>query len=589
MLDGATAGDAATAAARRARLKPLYAETRFWQELGAEPLPRPVRGRREPCGARPRAARGVRGARASATRQRAAARRAALVHARAARRCCSASPRRRDWSRSAWSTPGSRPHRSSPRPSACCTSSWPAPCRGDRARARGAGLRRTRFEILPQHGWLALQQAWLDAIAAAFVRKTRFDPLHQAATEQRLCDGLPDWLDAARADGGAAIEVEAGATTHAVEFSNERFRPGRGSQLDEYAARAATRASGWRAPAPAPVAAIRGAAGPARPGSREMRDCEIDAPAARCGGTRRPGLGKAHPRGRARARARAAPAGRIARRRGCAVGQPAAIPAGARPTHVRPREPRLPASNRRPLTLGAASAGGAAGARARARRPASRARTARFRSRTGWRWLEDHSTYGTLRERRARGRARRAARRRPPARRQPGRRVRARARGRRTMARRKIEIFSLSFLDMICCGFGAIVLLLHDPERAGRRAAAARNDELQCRGEQARGAGARGLQEPRRAAQQRCKDTRRAPCRPRAWPIACSRRPEKLRQQLAEADKDTLSQREAIEQLKADLKSLDEGKRSASRPARRARASPARASRASSATATGST
>jgi hypothetical protein len=36
---------------------------------------------------------------------------------------------------------------------------------------------------------------------------------------------------------------------------------------------------------------------------------------------------------------------------------------------------------------------------------------------------------------------------------------------------------------------------------------------------------------------------------------------ERLRLELADADKDTLSRREAIERLKADLKSLDEGKR----------------------------
>ena len=28
------------------------------------------------------------------------------------------------------------------------------------------------------------------------------------------------------------------------------------------------------------------------------------------------------------------------------------------------------------------------------------------------------------------------------------------------MARRRVEVFSLSFLDVICCGFGAIILLL---------------------------------------------------------------------------------------------------------------------------------
>jgi len=84
-------------------------------------------------------------------------------------------------------------------------------------------LRRVRYELLPQHGWLALQQAWIDAIAAAFVRKTRFDPLHEAAGEQRLWDGLPGWLAALQDGDAVAIEVPAAGTTLAVELARADF------------------------------------------------------------------------------------------------------------------------------------------------------------------------------------------------------------------------------------------------------------------------------------------------------------------------------------------------------------------------------
>lgn len=60
---------------------------------------------------------------------------------------------------------------------------------GDRA-----GLKRARYEIAPQHGLLAIHQSWVEYIADTFVRKTRFDPLHDAANEQRLVDELPNWL-----------------------------------------------------------------------------------------------------------------------------------------------------------------------------------------------------------------------------------------------------------------------------------------------------------------------------------------------------------------------------------------------------------
>jgi hypothetical protein len=56
------------------------------------------------------------------------------------------------------------------------------------------GLKRSRYEIAPRHGLLGIQQTLVQFIAENFVRKTRFDPLHDAATEQRLYDQLPAWL-----------------------------------------------------------------------------------------------------------------------------------------------------------------------------------------------------------------------------------------------------------------------------------------------------------------------------------------------------------------------------------------------------------
>jgi hypothetical protein len=56
------------------------------------------------------------------------------------------------------------------------------------------GLKRARYEILPRHGLLGIHQTWLQMIAEQFVRKTRFDPLHDANSEQRLLDQLPELL-----------------------------------------------------------------------------------------------------------------------------------------------------------------------------------------------------------------------------------------------------------------------------------------------------------------------------------------------------------------------------------------------------------
>jgi pSer/pThr/pTyr-binding forkhead associated (FHA) protein len=74
------------------------------------------------------------------------------------------------------------------------------------------GLKRSRYEIALRHGLLGIQQTWVQFIAEAFVRKTRFDPLHDAGTEQRLVDQLPQWLDELQ---------RADQTTLAMQF-NER-------------------------------------------------------------------------------------------------------------------------------------------------------------------------------------------------------------------------------------------------------------------------------------------------------------------------------------------------------------------------------
>ena len=128
------------------------------------------------------------------------------------------------------------------------------------------------------------------------------------------------------------------------------------------------------------------------------------------------------------------------------------------------------------------------------------------------------------------------------------------------MKRRRFDIFSMSFLDTICCAFGAIVLLYmvlnaNSGRASQRNTAAARADADRLEIEvlegyenlvvltnalksetsqetNAKGASARVLEEL-----------------------------DESKLQLAEYNKETLARREHINQLKADLKSLDEGNR----------------------------
>lgn len=79
-------------------------------------------------------------------------------------------------------------------------------------------LRRARYELLPDCGALAFQQALAQSVATAFVRETRFDPLHQAATEQRLYDLLPQWLAALATSDEVTVGFEWASSTHRIEL-----------------------------------------------------------------------------------------------------------------------------------------------------------------------------------------------------------------------------------------------------------------------------------------------------------------------------------------------------------------------------------
>ncbi|MDH4108060.1 MAG: FHA domain-containing protein [Gammaproteobacteria bacterium] len=77
-----------------------------------------------------------------------------------------------------------------------------------------------RSEVLNEFGIYALYDAWLTAIAEAFVQQSRFDPLHTAATEQILLDRLAGWLALASRDPVVAMELEYAGIPHRAEIES---------------------------------------------------------------------------------------------------------------------------------------------------------------------------------------------------------------------------------------------------------------------------------------------------------------------------------------------------------------------------------
>ncbi|AMN45675.1 hypothetical protein ACG33_00845 [Steroidobacter denitrificans] len=85
------------------------------------------------------------------------------------------------------------------------------------------GLRRSHYEITPHQGVLALQQTWMRFIAEQFVRKTRFDPLHHAESEQRLVDELPRWLALLADQDRIVLAMQSGERSLEIELEKAQF------------------------------------------------------------------------------------------------------------------------------------------------------------------------------------------------------------------------------------------------------------------------------------------------------------------------------------------------------------------------------
>jgi hypothetical protein len=77
-----------------------------------------------------------------------------------------------------------------------------------------------RSEVIQNSGMLALYDAWIRTISDAFVKQSRFDPLHTAETEQLLLDRLGEWLSGASVSDKVALEIEYRGIAHSAELES---------------------------------------------------------------------------------------------------------------------------------------------------------------------------------------------------------------------------------------------------------------------------------------------------------------------------------------------------------------------------------
>jgi hypothetical protein len=87
----------------------------------------------------------------------------------------------------------------------------------------GSQARRRRAVHSERGGLIELYQAWLDLVSTTMVKRTRFDPLHDAATEQHVFESIPALaLEAANA-GSATASVIKGTERFEVTLTRDQF------------------------------------------------------------------------------------------------------------------------------------------------------------------------------------------------------------------------------------------------------------------------------------------------------------------------------------------------------------------------------
>jgi hypothetical protein len=93
-----------------------------------------------------------------------------------------------------------------------------------------------RFEesvTLDEKGFIYLYRIWAETIAEEFVRTSRFDPLHEAASEQALYDKISILLTRLHKEPTATVDLKPGKSVHRISLSRDLLEKSCTSYLDQ--------------------------------------------------------------------------------------------------------------------------------------------------------------------------------------------------------------------------------------------------------------------------------------------------------------------------------------------------------------------
>lgn len=84
-------------------------------------------------------------------------------------------------------------------------------------------LQREQTITISETGLFALWDRWANIIASQFIQTSRYDPMHQAVSEQQLFDKLPAWIESLAGERSSTFALEIGSTRHQVAVSREQL------------------------------------------------------------------------------------------------------------------------------------------------------------------------------------------------------------------------------------------------------------------------------------------------------------------------------------------------------------------------------
>jgi hypothetical protein len=125
--------------------------------------------------------------------------------------------------------------------------------------------RRRRAIVSEQGGLIELYQAWLAFISTAMVKRTRFDPFTNAATEQQLFDALPALTKQTAETGSTTAAVSNGDARFEVSLTRDQF-----AEAAQPIYRELIRLLHALRPAGAEVTLVMSESGASMPGFREL-------------------------------------------------------------------------------------------------------------------------------------------------------------------------------------------------------------------------------------------------------------------------------------------------------------------------------